>query len=772
MNAPGWKGSSPTWTSSAKDLVGAALGAGRVWFTVGHGIVNEVYWPSCSAPQIRDLGFIVAGNGFWSEVKRDTDYQISTPAPDAPLPHIVHQHERYRLELEVLADPLRDVLMIRYRLQGDGLKLYALLAPHLQSSGKDNSARVLPQGLSAVKCDMALLLSACHGFSRGSAGYVGHSDGWQDFHQHGAMTWEYGEAAEGNVALMGELVATEGVLALGFADTFEGARTLALSSLAAGYATARERYLQGWAAWSGNLHCSELKPELQDAVRRAAMVLKVHDDRHFPGAIVASLSVPWGNTRDDPGGYHLVWSRDAVEGGLAMLACGHHSEARSMLAYLIATQQADGHWQQNFFTDGRPYWTGVQLDEAALPVLLAAKLDERSELTNMRHDATVMVRRALGFVACNGPASEQDRWEENPGINPFTLGVAIAALVAGAAHGFLEQGDAEYALSLADDWNARLESWVYVQDTELDREHGIAGHYVRVAPPGQTAQDGEVELRNRDLRLPARNLLGLEYLYLTRLGLRAAADSRIRDTTRLIDKVLRVETPHGAHYHRYNNDGYGEHADGSAFDGSGIGRAWPILTGERGHQALLAGEDPQPYLDAMLASASSGGMLPEQVWDAAPIPQRGLQPGRPSGSAMPLMWAHAELIKLAMAAHSGEPIERLPAVVERYRKPRPPSVIHWRGQAPCVSVGRNAVLLIEAEAPFVLHLGLDGWQRIGDHESRPTGFGLHGVRIDVAGLGAQHTLEFTRRYKDGAGGTGGHGWEGRDWQIPLTDPSA
>ncbi len=775
MNAPGGPGSSPTWASSAKDLVGTALGAGRVWFTLGYGILNEVYWPSCSSPQIRDLGFIVAGDDFWSEVKRKHRYELSTPEPDVPLPKIVHSHSRYRLELEVLADPSCDVVQIRYRLEAVGseakdLKLYVLLAPHLQGSGHNNTARVmLPNGLAAVKGGSALMLAADHGFSRGSAGYIGASDGWQDFHRHGAMTWEYSEAANGNVALFGELAALEGVLALGFAGTVEGAQTLVRSSLAKGFAAARMAFISGWQQWAQSLRCTGLTPDVEHAVRRSARVLKVHGDRSFPGALVASLSVPWGDTRDDPGGYHLVWPRDAVEAGMAMLALDHRDEACTLLAYLIATQQPDGHWPQNFFTDGRPYWTGTQLDETALPVLLAAKLDLLGALGDLRQPAATMMRRALGFIARYGPFSPQDRWEENAGINPFTLAACIGALVAGATHGGLDPAAAAYALSLADDWNARIESWVYAQDTELDRQHGTRGHYVRIAPPGHTAQNGEVRVRNRgDLCVPAQNLLGLEYLYLVRLGLRAADDPRIRDTTRLIDTLLRVNTPEGAYYHRYNEDGYGEHADGRAFDGTGIGRLWPLLSGERGQQALLAGEDARPYLDAMLAAASPGGMLPEQVWDSAPINRRHLAPGRPSGSAMPLVWAHAELIKLAVAIHSGQPIECLPAALERYRQPRLAAVNHWREQTPCQAVGRDGVLLVEASAPFVLHLGVDGWQWIGDHQSRPTGFGLQGVRLDVAGLGAQNTLEFTRRFTDASHGESG--WEGRDWQVSLSDP--
>ena len=103
------------------------------------------------------------------------------------------------------------------------------------------------------------------------------------------------------------------------------------------------------------------------------------------------------------------------------------------------------------------------------------------------------------------------------------------------------------------------------------------------------------------------------------------------------------------------------------YDGSGRGRGWPLLTGERGHYELAAGRDPLPYLEAMTAMASPGGMLPEQVWDADPIPSRRLEPGRPTGSAMPLVWAHAEFIKLMVSRHLGHPVDRPRAVWRRYQ---------------------------------------------------------------------------------------------------------
>src|SRR6266851_1847958 len=230
-HAPGAPGIPPTWTSSAKDMVGSSLGPARLWFTLGFGIVNEIYYPRVDIPQIRDLGFIVAGpDGFWSEVKRNQDYALRLVAPGVPAVEIVHHHERYELRLRVTPDPRRDVLCIECRLDGDGdLALYVLVAPHLGATGYDNIATVARYGarrvLWAEQGPFGIALAAADehqadAFRRASAGYVGTSDGWQDFFQHGELTWQYETAGPGNVALIGEL-GRRNVLALGFGSSAE-----------------------------------------------------------------------------------------------------------------------------------------------------------------------------------------------------------------------------------------------------------------------------------------------------------------------------------------------------------------------------------------------------------------------------------------------------------------------------------------------------------------------------------------------------------------------
>ena len=755
----GAPGVAPTWCSSDKDFVTTALGTSRLWATIGHGIVNEVYWPSTGTPQIRDFGFyLVGGEGPWIDLKRVRDYALSTPGPSLPALTIVHRGADYRLELEILPDPRRDVLLVRYALEGP-YRLVVILAPHLGSTGRDNSAWVDGGDVYACRGSAALCLTAHPSLQRVGCGYVGASDGWQDLDAHGELTWGFTSAPEGTVALSGEATGASGVIALGFAETARGARTLARTAFGDGFDLLREEFLQAWRAWGAQLKLPRPDDALGDAGILSACVLKIHEDRTYPGAIVASLSVPWGNTTDNLGGYHLVWPRDATLTAFALLAADQVEDALHILGHLMASQLPEGRWPQNYFPSGEPFWTGTQLDEAAFPVLLAAKLRERGVAAPPGIGR--MVRAAVAFIARTGPSSEQDRWEENPGVSPFTLATAIAALV--AAEPWLEPEERQAAMRLADDWNERLESWCYVRDTDLARELGVEGYYVRIANADAGDDSAErVQLRNREGEtILAAALVSMDFSWLVRLGLRAAHDPRVRDTIRVVDRVLRVETPSGAHYHRYNCDGYGEHDDGRAFDGSGVGRAWPLLAGERGHLALQAGEESLGCLQAIWNCASQGGLLPEQVWDAAPIPSLGLFPGRASGSAMPLVWAHAEFLKLLIAREAGRPVELLRAVEERYggREARLAEAWHWRDEVPVRILEQGRALHIEDRRPFTLHMGFDGWKGVGEREALPQPFGLWAVVLAAGMFQGHRGLDFTRRY--------GPDWEGADHHVEI-----
>jgi glucoamylase len=256
----------------------------------------------------------------------------------------------------------------------------------------------------------------------------------------------------------------------------------------------------------------------------------------------------------------------------------------------------------------------------------------------------------------------------------------------------------------------------------------------------------------------------MDFLYLPRLGLRDPRDPRIQNTLKLAESLLKVETPHGVAYRRYNDDGYGEHEDGRAFDGTGIGRPWPLLTGERAHLDVLLGIDPLPYLEMMTRMTGRGGLIPEQLWDGPPLPDRGLEPGKPSGSAMPLVWAHAEFLKLLAARHRSRPLELLASVEHRYHARRPAAPVwHWRRTEPFGRLPSGRGLLIEGPIPFRLHHGFDGWRGVADTPSAVQGLGMHGVRFEPDVLSRHEAIDFCFYFPDSAS------WEGPDHHIRLND---
>ena len=698
-NAPGHPGFDALWTASTKSAVGTALGSiSRAWFTIGDGILNEIYYPRIDQAAVRDCGFIVTdGEAFFSEEKAATDSRVEWIEEGVPAFRVTNTCKagRFVITKEIIADPVRHAVLQRVVFepkQGslEDYHLHVLIAPHLADSGDGNTAEIgdfkgVPT-LQACKDDCALAMICSAPWLGRSAGYVGASDGWQDLSQHRRMTWFYDSAADGNVALTGEIdlkaCGGEFVLALGFGRSVTDAGHRARAALQAGYDSARATYIQQWRDWQAS--CRE--PDGEEswrAWRRGTAVIRTHLSKDFQGSIVASLSIPWGSTRGDDSraGYHVCWPRDGFEAAGALLAAGAFEEARQCLGYLRVTQEADGHWPQNMWLNGCVHWDGIQLDEVAAPVLLLDLARRQGALDDAAlRELWPMARAATCYLLQSGPSTRQDRWEENPGFTAFTLATEITALLIAAA--LAEQHEecelASRLRTTADAWNANIERWTYVEGTGLARRFGVDGYYVRTAP--QVADD-EHPLPGQRVRLAnqsqeadysAAELVSPDTLALVRFGLRDAHDPRIVNTIKVIDGLLKVETPTGPCWHRYNHDGYGEHSDGAPFNDSGIGRAWPLLTGERAHYELLAGrpEEARRLCRAMESFACDSGLLPEQIWDTDDIPGLGLFFGRPSHSARPLVWAHAEHIKLLRSLRDGAVFDLPPASYERYVRRR------------------------------------------------------------------------------------------------------
>ncbi len=792
-DAPGSPGIQPRWSSSAKAGVGTALSSlSRVWFTLSHGILNEIYFPRVDQACTRDFGFLVAdGVDFFSEEKRDTEHEVLVLEDGVPAFRLINRcpNHRYEIEKHIVSDPKRDVVLQRVLFRRPAsadrpLSLYALLAPHLVNGGSHNSAWLGEyKGLEMLFAEgdgSALALACSIPWRRRSAGFVGYSDGWQDLSQHFRMEWAYDRADNGNVALTGEVddsacirrIAacasnanteqdeSDFVFALAFGRTWSEAAFRARASLQAGFTTATEGYRQNWHAWQKGLLPldADARPGIRNAYRVSTAVLRAHESLDFPGGIIASLSIPWGSEKsdDDLGGYHLVWPRDLAETAGALLAAGAHEDARRVIAYFEATQEADGHWSQNLWLDGTPYWGGTQMDECAFPILIV-DLARREGALDSAGLARFwpMVKRAARFILCNGPVTGQDRWEEDGGYSPFTIAVEIAALLAAADLAEIHHAPemAQVLRDTADAWNAEIEWWTYAQDTPLARQAGIHGYYVRIAPP-QTAQaasptSGFVPIKNRppqETNQPATSIVSPDALALVRFGLRAADDPRIVDTVAIVDCLLKVDLPHGPSWRRYNGDGYGEHTDGSAFNGTGVGRAWPLLTGERAHFELAAGRTDiaAELLQTLESQASPGALLPEQVWDSADIDDKELWAGKPTGSAMPLVWAHAEHIKLRRSLADGRVFDMPPQTVLRYQvEKRVVSTKLWRMNNKASTLPAGLRLRLELCNPCTVRYSTDAWQTMHEVETRDSGIGLYLANLPTEKLSPGDVVIFT-----------------------------
>jgi glucoamylase len=773
--------------------VGTAYSASsRIWFTSAAGIVTEIYYPTIDKPQVRDLQYLVTdGESFFHDERR---HPIST------VEYLDHHslglrirnadpEGRYEIEKEIVTDPHQACLLVRtiVRTRSDlkrRLRLFALLAPHLGGVGLRNTANVADVGGRALltahgeEGGVWLAMGASHPFLRLSCGYVGASDGWTDLSENLEQDWEFDTAPDGNVALTGEIDFEEGrpfTLGVAFGGSLHSAVTTLSQSLGFPFERHRRRFTTQWTrACEGIERLAGGSGDGGVLYRASHSVLLAHEDKSFPGAMIASLSIPWGQAKgdDDLGGYHLVWTRDMVQSATGLLASGNVETPLRALIYLACTQRPDGGFAQNFWLDGAPYSQGVQLDEVAFPILLARRLKDARALEDF--DPYAMVMAAAGYLVREGPATPQERWEENGGYSPSTLASNVAALVCAASFAD-ERGEgaaAKFLHEYADFLVCHLEAWTVTRNGVLHPD--VKRHFIRVNPvqagePGEDPDTRTLFLRNQRpgsrAEFSARDIVDAGFLELVRYGIRKPGDPLIEDSLAVVDRVLRAETPYGPSFRRYNHDGYGQREDGGPFEGWGRGRAWPLLTGERGHYELAAGRSVETYLHAMEGFASRTGLLPEQIWDEADRPRQRLRLGCPTGSAMPLAWAHAEYVKLLRSRRDGIVFDLVPEVVARYRGGFPPAPLEiWKRNRQPASVPAGWTLRVMGTEAFDLRYSVNEWRSFEDEPSSPTPLGVHFADIAVY-PDQQAPIDFTFRWH-----LRGE-WEGKNYRVTVSKRS-
>jgi glucoamylase len=691
--APGGPGDKTVWTEADKTGFGtASTRRSNVWFTLQRGRASEIFYPDLSTPSTRNLELIVTdGRTFTDRESTGMRHRVRRPDPRSLRFTQVNtdRQGRYRLTKTFVTDPARDVVRVRVRLtslDGRAYRLFALHDPALGNDGSDDRGRTMGSTLVARDAATAAVLRSRPAFAATSNGYLGESDGWTDLEDDHRLDRRHDSAGPGNVVQTGRVGGVTGrrghrtaTLTLGYGDTVGAARTATARAAGLGFSRTATRYDRGWHAYLDGI---KRVPASAAGVRRqylaSALVLAAAEDKLNPGAIVASPSAPWvwGDEVDGlsspSGAYHLVWSRDAYQFGTALWAQGDRARARRVVDWLFRVQQKpDGSFPQNSDVEGTPVWSELQLDEVALPIVLARLVG--------RDDATTYagVKRAADFLADfrdedtgrAAPYSPQERWENQSGYSPNSIAAQIAGLVCAAdlARRNGDDASAERWLALADEWQAKVQDWTVTTTGPLSDQP----YFLRLTKDGNPDAGTTYGIGDGGpSSVDQRRVVDQSFLDLVRYGIESPDDPAVRNTLRVVDEDLKVVTPNGPFWHRFSFDGYGETRTGGQWDitepdtGTTLGRGWPLLTGERGEYVVTRGGDATRYLRTMARASGPSDMLAEQVWDGRPPTNR--PAGEGTRSATPLVWSHAGLVRLAWTMQRGRPVDRQGVVADRY----------------------------------------------------------------------------------------------------------
>jgi glucoamylase len=708
--AVGAPGAKHTWAPADKHgFATARQVAGNAYLTLRQASASEIAYPDLSTPAFRSLQFAVTdGRTFVDrETVEDDPRGIEPVAPgvrarvrpmgDALGFTQVTRTRHWKLTKTWITDPRRPSVLVRVRFEsrtGAPLRLYVLADPAPGDDGNDDTARSLPHRLVASDDDAASVVAAQPALSGTTSGYRGRaSDPWRQLHAARALRGfdarERGNVVQGaRTALTGRGAHRDMTLTVAFGRTRRAAGRTATRSLGAGFGRASASFEEGWRGYLASLKAPPAgvagDPRLLREYRQSLLVLAGLEDKVHRGASVAAPNMPWVwakltlEKKEISGPYHLVWPRDFYHAATAQQAAGDTSAPQRMVDYLWAVQKRDGSWWQNTRANGRKYWTSLQMDEVALPVVLAWWLG-RTGAADWRH-----VQRAADFIVAKGPYTEQERWENQDGWSPNTIAAEIAGLVCAADVARRNGAPAKAAryLAVADRWQRQVESWTATRTGP----YSPRPYYLRIVKgtkaKGKAAPRPDQGTKysvgdNFPREVDQREVVDDSFLGLTLFGVKRWDDPTVLNSLQVADRAagargLAVDGPAGTLYRRFSFDGYGEQADGALWTifekprRQTFGRAWPLLSGERGEYDLTAGRPAAAAaaLRTIARTANDGGMLPEQVWDGRP-PRNG-RTGRPTRSATPLAWTHAQFVRLAWSVDAGEPVERPSIVACRY----------------------------------------------------------------------------------------------------------
>lgn len=732
---------------SRKDCVGTARNTdSKIWFTVANGILSDVYAPTVDATNVETMQYIVTdGSSFTDLQSRDMTYTVSSDATGTVCTVTsTAKSGKYALVNTYLTDPARDSVVVRTRFlaktnEANSFKLFVRLDANAGGNGGGGSANggadtavvdtstgsPVPVSFDTKTASQAnrtayavpsyLALKADRPFDGVSSGFVGTaSDGLTQLYATHAIGPVSTTATDGNVEQTAGVQRNhdgEATLALGFGTSQAAAVQTASDTAKASVARMTASYLAGWGRYDAGLKPPVLTATGLTGTQRlaaiknyyqSANVVKASEDKTYPGAIVAGLDAPWGQSiaANDPnnlfvGGYKEVFARDLYEAWTGLYTDGDIQTARDTVRYLLLkSQQANGSQPRNSLLDGTKAADAFndQLDETAYPILMALQSGLADDNTLWPH-----VKSAANFLISHGPSFGVERWEEQTGYSPSTIAAEIAGLIAAATiadqHG--DYASARVWRATADQYERTIKVWGVTTTGSLSSDP----YFIRLSKTGDPNAAISYNVGNGGPTLDQRAVADAGFLEYVRLGILAATDPVILNSLTVTDATIQRPTNSGAGWLRYNGDGYGDCFAGAGTsctvtgapwtnNFSGLGHPWPVLGAERAQQYLAQGQASaaSSVLVSINAMNSGPGLVPEQVWDRADVVASpygsdpatasiGFVNGRADGSASPLTWGSASQVRLTADLAAGHSLEQPAQVRDRY-------VTHSQGTTP------------------------------------------------------------------------------------------
>lgn len=728
LEAPGRPGLPAHWASAQKSGVGTSYEAydldgrysalsetapiSRVWFTLADGILTETYFPTIDTAQSQQTELLISDGKTFLEEEKNGTHTIEWLSSKAPIFRVTTQDSknRYTIIKIFFTHPEKNVVFIQYHIESHvpNLTFYLCHNPRAMNGGLGDSGKILDQAWLAQEENQVQVLNISTPFSSSTLGFSGVSDGLTQLRKNFSISNIYDSASNGHIRFVGELPKAPSLsftVALGFGFNPKETLDLTQKALQENIEKLKNQYIQEWHLYFSNLlDLSSFSQDQGKEFYASTVLLKSHEDKTYEGAIVASLSIPWGNslegnnlnlqlysTARGTGGYHLVWPRDLFHTARAFLSVHDSATAKNCLRFLKKIQYGDeeGTWNftprlipkvggfpQNTWIDGESFWQGLQMDEVAFPIILAWHLWEAGELD--LDEYWPMIEAAAHLIAHHGPWSAQERWEENYGISPSTVAAEIAALICASDLALAKGAEeaSQFWAKTADQWSLtpgdNVEAWTfttsglwgngnyYLRLDGASRLSPLEPDYLAQWDPNDTKK---ITLANASGIYLEKEIVDGGFLELVRYGVRSATNEFILDSLPELDEKIKITTPLGPAWYRYLYDGYGE---------EGRGRLWTLLTAERAQYelALLLKRKSNPkiisstldqYIRTLENFANEGHLFPEQVWD------KGEHIGQGTGSATPLIWMHAEYLKLLRSKADQKPFDLIPIVYSRYK---------------------------------------------------------------------------------------------------------